>query len=81
MFRTKKKLRMEIERLENKLVRLKGENLDLKMLFLKRREPSENTKHNCDVLCKGCEHYIETLSEHGCALDRECKDYSKRGGK
>ena len=81
MFRTKKKLRMEIERLKNKLVGVEKEKLELQMRFLARREPSENTKHNCDVLCKGCEHYIETLSEHGCALDRECKDYSKRGGK
>lgn len=73
MFRTKKELKNEIERLENELVRVKCENFGLKMLFLKRRD-----KHNCGVLCKGCEHYIETLSNHGCALDRECKDYKAK---
>ena len=51
-------------------------------------------KHECDALCEGCEHLIETkelyCSEYNlvggrkvttkrCALDRECKDYKKKG--
>lgn len=59
---------------------LKDENQKLKQLADKKQKMVETNNHNCNVLCIGCEHYIDTLHEHGCALDRECKDYSKKGG-
>ena len=48
----------------------------------------ESNKHQCDELCKGCQHLVEYVAyppystcvhtAMKCALDRECKDYKSK---